>query len=735
MNRKIQLGIWSALVTLVLISLPSIFHYAQQLVGKSVIDQENFSWQMERTYENLSATVLNPIDLEKASQEIPVTKEEIEEYRNLYGTLSEQLSNIQEQYAERIANAKAENNETLLLALVKERDTKLEDIQQNFESDEHVEDKILKQKARQLALYEEEKRNRRTNNLPISYDLVNIDTGERFKKGNIGAAAAYKKKFNEANGYLKAESFMDDVNNNGFSWYEGDAAVNISHDDFNSISNKPQFFEGTVIVPKEALASGGLYEESQAFTRGKYSMYAFWVVGILALVALLTVVRFRREWVLFSRFTPVYARLRIDFKAAILLLTVLVLGTYIQSEIYRSLNQFTYFTLGTAGKMIVSFLLFGVLFTALLAFQVIHFIEQLRQPGYMEQAWRESYTASFLQNVVGMFSNRTVGIQLFILLIGFFLAGVGFVGLFLGGFTFLIYVACVFFFGLPVLFLFASRGAYLNRILSATEAMAAGYYTEAIPVKGRSPLAKHAANLNNLREGVRVSINEQAKSERLKTELITNVSHDLRTPLTSIITYTDLLKDETLSAEERAKYVAILDQKSQRLKTLIEDLFEVSKMASGNLEITKQHVDLNQLMHQALAEHAEDFAESNLDVRITLPEVPIFVMVDGQKWWRVLDNLLINALKYSLPGTRVYVNLQKVGTQARITVKNIAKYEIGDNTDELFERFKRGDESRQTEGSGLGLAIAQSIVELHGGKMDVEVDGDLFKVTVEIAAG
>lgn len=735
MNRKIQLGIWSALVTLVLISLPSIFHYAQQLVGKSVIDQENFSWQMERTYENLSATVLNPIDLEKASQEIPVTKEEIEEYRNLYGTLSEQLSNIQEQYAERIANAKAENNETLLLALVKERDTKLEDIQQNFESDEHVEDKILKQKARQLALYEEEKRNRRTNNLPISYDLVNIDTGERFKKGNIGAAAAYKKKFNEANGYLKAESFMDDVNNNGFSWYEGDAAVNISHDDFNSISNKPQFFEGTVIVPKEALASGGLYEESRAFTRGKYSMYAFWVVGILALVALLTVVRFRREWVLFSRFTPVYARLRIDFKAAILLLTVLVLGTYIQSEIYRSLNQFTYFTLGTAGNMIVSFLLFGVLFTALLAFQVVHLIEQLRQPGYAEQAWRESYTASFLQNVVGMFSNRTVGIQLFILLIGFFLAGVGFVGLFLGGFTFLIYVACVFFLGLPVLFLFASRGAYLNRILSATDAMAAGYYTEAIPVKGRSPLAKHAANLNNLREGVRVSINEQAKSERLKTELITNVSHDLRTPLTSIITYTDLLKDETLSAEERAKYVAILDQKSQRLKTLIEDLFEVSKMASGNLEITKQRVDLNQLMHQALAEHAEDFAESNLDVRITLPEVPIFVMVDGQKWWRVLDNLLINALKYSLPGTRVYVNLQKVGTQARITVKNIAKYEIGDNTDELFERFKRGDESRQTEGSGLGLAIAQSIVELHGGKMDVEVDGDLFKVTVEIAAG
>ena len=264
--------------------------------------------------------------------------------------------------------------------------------------------------------------------------------------------------------------------------------------------------------------------------------------------------------------------------------------------------------------------------------------------------------------------------------------------------------------------------------------MANGRLNEDIKVKGKSPLAEHAKNLNNLREGVRVSMTEQAKSERLKTELITNVSHDLRTPLTSIITYTDLLKNEELSSEERSKYVDILDKKSQRLKTLIEDLFEVSKMASGNLELHKQRVDLAQLLQQALAEHEEEISNSGLDFRVNSPDSPLVAYVDGQRWWRVLDNLIVNAVKYTLPGTRVYITLRKVGDTAEFVVKNVTKYELGENTDELFERFKRADTSRHTDGSGLGLAIAQSIVDMHNGNMKIEVDGDLFKVTVVVAA-
>lgn len=227
-------------------------------------------------------------------------------------------------------------------------------------------------------------------------------------------------------------------------------------------------------------------------------------------------------------------------------------------------------------------------------------------------------------------------------------------------------------------------------------------------------------------------MSEQAKSERLKTELITNVSHDLRTPLTSIITYTDLLKNPDLTDEQRKQYIDVLDKKSARLKTLIEDLFEVSKMASGNIEITKQKLDLTQLVQQAIGEHEEAFSLSNLELRILMPEEPLYAYVDGQKMWRVIDNLIVNTLKYSLEGTRVYVTLKQIGSNIEFSVKNVSKYELNENVQELTERFKRADASRHTDGSGLGLAIAQSIVDLHNGRLTVEVDGDLFKVTVTI---
>ncbi|PIC63787.1 hypothetical protein CSV79_10125 [Sporosarcina sp. P13] len=731
MNKKIQLAIWSALVTIVLIALPSIIHYAPQLVGKTFTEQRDFEYRIEQTYENLAVSVLNPIDLEKATKAIPVWPGEIEEYRGRYGSLTDQLSSIRRQYADRIMEAKEEENETLLLALVKERNTKLEDIEQNFSSDEYVADKIRSDKAKELANTIKENENNRQDQLPISYDLVNTETGERLTRGTVDIPSMFREEFNDAKGYFKANS---DFHHMGYSEYMDAHKMDYSTDEATIISNPPQYFEGTIIIPEEVVLSGVLKNEYKDFKRGKYMMYVFWIVGIVALIALLTKVKFRKGWVLHSRFASTYSRWKIDVKAAVLLVTVLAFAVYIESEIFNILNQLTYVSLGRIVEMIIGFVV-GMVLVAWLAFQLVNLVAQYRDLKQLEKEWYESYTAQFMQNVIGMFSNRTIGIQLFILLIGFFLAGLGLAIMVVGGFGVLIYLACVLFLGLPALYLFASKGAYLNRILAATNDMAAGHLTQAIPVKGKSSLAKHATNLNNLREGVRVSINEQAKSERLKSELITNVSHDLRTPLTSIITYTDLLKNENLSAEERGKYVAILDSKSQRLKTLIEDLFEVSKMASGNMELVRQRVDLNQLMQQALAEHAEEFLKQDLYIRSTLPETPVYAMVDGQKWWRVVDNLLVNTLKYSLTGTRVYVSLQKFGSNARITIKNVAKYEIGDNTDELFERFKRGDESRQTEGSGLGLAIAQSIVELHGGKMKVEVDGDLFKVTIDVVAG
>lgn len=227
-------------------------------------------------------------------------------------------------------------------------------------------------------------------------------------------------------------------------------------------------------------------------------------------------------------------------------------------------------------------------------------------------------------------------------------------------------------------------------------------------------------------------MNEQAKSERMKTELITNVSHDLRTPLTSIITYTDLLKNPDLPAEERQSYVDVLARKSERLKVLIDDLFDVSKMASGQIELKKANIELKQLIQQAIVEHQEAFDQEQLDLRLTMPEDDLFVYVDGQKCWRMLDNLLLNVSKYSQPGTRVYLTVTAHNEQVDIVIKNISRYELSENPEELFERFKRADEARHTEGSGLGLAIAQSIAELHGGQLKLEIDGDLFKVTIHL---
>ncbi|PID14691.1 hypothetical protein CSV63_11395 [Sporosarcina sp. P34] len=732
MNKSIKLAIWSALVTLVLIALPSIIHYAPQLVGKSFTDQEDFTYRMEQVYDNLSATVLNPIDLKKAEKEITVSQEEIDEYRQRYGTHSEQLDTIQQQYAERIAEAKSEKNETLLLALVKERNTKLEEIQKNFDSDRYVEDKIRSEKVKALASQIRETENNRDMNIPISYDLVNVETGERFTRGDVKDTSIFQRQFTEATGYFRANSAVYD---NGYSDDSMEQGSTFIDNHAMEISNPAQYFKGTVSIPSDATVSGQLAKENDQFIRGKYMIYALWVLGALALVALCTVMKFQKEWVLQSRLAATYSRWKIDVKVALLLLNTFILTVYFKSAIYNIFNQFMYLRLGTISDLVISFLLIGVPFTALLAFQAVHVFRLYSEPGRLMKDWHESYMMQFAKDSRDIFNNRTMGVQFSLLLMIFFLAGVGLVGGVMHPSLLIIYVFCVLFVLLPALFIFVKKAAYMNRILAATNDMAAGHLMQAIPVKGTSQLAKHAANLNNLREGVRVSINEQAKSERLKTELITNVSHDLRTPLTSIITYTDLLKDETLTAEERAKYIGILDQKSQRLKTLIEDLFEVSKMASGNVEMVKQRVDLNQLIQQALAEHAEEFVERDLHIRTTLPEETVFAMVDGQKWWRVLDNLFINIWKYSLPGTRVYVNLQQVGSNARIVLKNVAQYELGDTTDELFERFKRGDTSRQTEGSGLGLAIAQSIVELHGGRMEVEVDGDLFKVTIDVIGG
>ena len=245
---------------------------------------------------------------------------------------------------------------------------------------------------------------------------------------------------------------------------------------------------------------------------------------------------------------------------------------------------------------------------------------------------------------------------------------------------------------------------------------------------------KHGENLNSVSESISRAVDKQLKSERFKTELITNVSHDIKTPLTSIINYVDLLKKESITDETVLEYVDVLDRQSARLKKLIEDLMEASKASTGNLPVQLEECDVEVLLTQLIGEFEDKLAVKELELIVDKPETPVKVCADGRHMWRVLDNLMSNTCKYALPHTRVYVSLKQEGQMVVLTFKNISKAALNIPSDELMERFVRGDSSRNTEGSGLGLSIAQSLTELMNGTMKLDIDGDLFKVTLRFHA-
>lgn len=272
---------------------------------------------------------------------------------------------------------------------------------------------------------------------------------------------------------------------------------------------------------------------------------------------------------------------------------------------------------------------------------------------------------------------------------------------------------------------------YLSKIVKGTSQMVSGDLDFSIEEHKGGMLGLLAHNINNMELGYKKTLDDKVKSERLKSELITNVSHDLKTPLTSIINYINFLKNDSINEGDKKSYLEILDRKSQRLKTLIEDLFEASKMASGSVKLEFQQVNLVELLKQALGEYDEKIKNSSLTFKVNGENQNILMTLDGKKTWRVFDNLINNALKYSQPGTRVYIDIIDEKSKSYVIIKNISAYELDFDPQEIFERFKRGDKSRNTEGSGLGLDIAKSIVELEGGRLSIEIDGDLFKAIVE----
>lgn len=265
-----------------------------------------------------------------------------------------------------------------------------------------------------------------------------------------------------------------------------------------------------------------------------------------------------------------------------------------------------------------------------------------------------------------------------------------------------------------------------QKIQDGAKIMREGNLQHRIDIDGKGEFATLAANINGINEGFKQAVHNELKNERMKTELITNVSHDIRTPLTSLITYTDLLKKET-DPQKMQEYIEILDQKSKRLKVLTDDLFAAAKASSGDIPVEIQEIDVVALINQGIGEVSEQISAKDLVFKFTYPEEKMFVKADGKLLWRSIENILSNIFNYALEGSRVYIDMNYKDEGVLISFKNMSKYELNITEEELMERFKRGDDSRSSQGSGLGLSITKSLIENQHGKFEINIDGDLFK--------
>jgi len=725
---------------MILIGAFTFLKYGDQYFMKNFFESDTFNSEYQTFTDQLGSLVLNPVDTTLAKKNLRVTDREIDEYRNYYGSLSEQITNIKEQYKDKIDEARRSKATSVEKVLTTKRDKKIKDITKNFEDDNYVSEKIFKIKEKDIDRYANNLKNNKKEFLNnynyYSYELVDLNTGQSYSRGNLEDSAIYTQKYDREENALNTFTINDDAinvsNSNDADWVQENSLGDnvISYDITDMVQDKSYQYEGTIRISKAAFKNATFYQEYEEFKLHQSMLAIIWILSVLSIIPLFLFRPFKFE-VNNSLFQTIQ---KWPMDVRVLCLVTNGLGIIIDLIMLSDHLLYSYV------NNLVSFITVLVIIIAILYLlvwfaisQLLLMIEDMNTEEKRIRAYKKFVSLRIMKNFLNLFLSVSIGLQAVALLIIVFLSGVGIVGAFYNGKLLLIYIFLFFTIALPAVLIFLIRIGYLNKIMKQTQDIADGRLNSEIKVRGQSIFAKHAANLNQLREGVRTSLSEQAKSERLKTELITNVSHDLRTPLTSIITYTDLLKNPNLTDDERNSYIAILDKKSQRLKTLIEDLFEVSKMASGNMELQRQKVNLNQLLQQALGEHEEEMEKAAIDFRVHITDEVLMAYVDGQKWWRLLDNLIINALKYTLEGTRVYISLEKAEQQAQFVIKNITKYELGDqNVEELYERFKRADTSRHTEGSGLGLAISQSIVDLHDGKMDITVDGDLFKVTVNV---
>jgi signal transduction histidine kinase len=664
---------------------------------------------------------------EEMKKAIRVSNEDIKEYQSQYGDLAEQILSIEQEFQPRIENAEANKDQKVADVYTKERNRKIEDMTKIFENDEYIEEKIIKQQEAKIDEYFNELENYRDQyeiyQQAFVYYLKNTATGEVYTNLSTKNSKLVDQYINNETMYF-VQNYP--TKKDGYLEISGVLGGGYEDEIRYLTKNSNDLYEGKIGISKNTPDTNMIMFADHSYDKERI---VFWIYTIGAMMALVASIIVGKREGNFTRIAPntwqeKYNKIPFDF-------SLLILGfSLIMSFVLTVESSHIYYNFSMDDLLI--YLLWLTVFIGLTIVQVNYMYRRLKSIPTQKEVWKNTYLAKFVEMFRNAFLNRRVGTQVF-----FILAVVFSLGLCLGlggleeGFL-IIFTFAFFIVGIPLFIMIIKRTGSFNKILINTRALANGEFEPDLEIKGKSVIAKLAEDINKMKYGVKTSQKAQAKSERLKTELITNVSHDLRTPLTSIITYTELLKNSGLAEDERNAYIEIIDRKSQRLKVLIDDLFEASKMASGSIELSKQKVDIVQLLQQSLAEYNETIQDSQVQFRITNPDSPVYAFVDGQKLWRVFENLIGNIINYSLENTRAYINIKEEQNHVIIMFKNISKYELSEDTDELFERFKRGDESRHTDGSGLGLAIAKSIIDLHEGTLDIDVDGDLFKVTITL---
>ncbi|MFP7733990.1 histidine kinase dimerization/phospho-acceptor domain-containing protein [Priestia aryabhattai] len=669
-----------------------------------------------------------------------ITEEEIESYRYAEGTLTEQVQNVHDKYKEKIEDAKQAKSKKVEDAYVKQQDIEIKNIQKKFQDDQFVREEIAKNKENQIKkVYDEAFDGQKTLSQykkDIIYYLKNTDTNKVYT--NIQNASK-----EDVNQLVKKKNILykHDYSAQSPLVFQQDEYENLSLSSETDLEIPTRYlkqeFTGIIAVPEKEAFISPLFDEYNYY---HYQNVAFLVYASSGIIALLivyfiykkTITECLKEITRQTAVQRIYKKVPLDICIIVFLLysfftLSLVLNSYPASllESYKHVATFFFFMIAISIAI------------CLWAFQVFLLLQRMCTIDYIEEEYKRTCVYQVIYFLQSIFIIRHIGMHIVIVVLLLVFAVFAVAALLISSSSFIPELASLYLVvggvvGVITLILLMIRIDYLNKIIISIDQIATAEWKEPLPIKGKSALTQAAINVNHIQQQIQKSQHVQVKSERLKTELITNVSHDLRTPLTSIMTYTALLKSQDLTSDEQNAYVEIIDRKSKRLQTLIDDLFEVSKMASGNVELHKDKIDINQLLHQALAEYDEAIKDSTLQFRIQSFENPIFATVDGQKLWRVFDNLIGNILKYSLEQTRVYISVQEINDQVKLTFKNVSKYELNEQADELFERFKRGDTSRQTEGSGLGLAIAKSIIDLHGGELNIKIDGDLFKVTITL---